>query len=79
MSMPQPNQPAPQLVICGTDTLGVGVNIPIRTVLMKGRTAYVQAGAGIVADSVPELEWKETEHKARAVLRASELVEEGLQ
>ena len=39
----------------------------------------VSDGAGVVADSVPELEWKETEHKARALLRASELVEEGLE
>ncbi|MBC7941365.1 MAG: chorismate-binding protein, partial [Chitinophagaceae bacterium] len=37
----------------------------------------VQAGAGVVADSVPAEEWKETEAKARAVLRAAELVEEG--
>jgi hypothetical protein len=35
--------------------------------------------AGVVADSVPELEWKETEAKARALLRAAELVEEGLE
>ncbi|MBZ4110698.1 chorismate-binding protein, partial [Escherichia fergusonii] len=41
------------------------------------QTLYVQAGAGVVADSVPELEWKETEAKARAVLRAAELVEQG--
>jgi anthranilate synthase component 1 len=33
----------------------------------------------VVADSVPEMEWQETEHKARALLRASELVEEGLE
>jgi anthranilate synthase component 1 len=39
---------------------------------------YVQAGAGVVADSVPELEWQETEAKARAVVRASEMVEQGL-
>jgi len=39
----------------------------------------VQAAAGVVADSVPEMEWQETEHKARALLRASELVEEGLE
>ena len=37
------------------------------------------AAAGVVADSVPEMEWLETEHKARALLRASELVEEGLE
>ena len=41
-------------------------------------TALLYA-AGVVADSVPELEWKETEAKARALLRASELVEEGLE
>jgi anthranilate synthase component I len=38
---------------------------------------YVQASAGIVADSVPELEWQETEAKARALILASELVEQG--
>ena len=43
------------------------------------RAQNVQAAAGVVADSVPEMEWKETEHKARALLRASELVEEGLE
>ena len=35
------------------------------------------AAAGVVADSVPEMEWRETEHKARALIRAAELVEEG--
>jgi anthranilate synthase component I len=39
---------------------------------------YVQAAAGIVADSVPESEWQETENKARAVLRAAEQVQDGL-
>ncbi|NWG74874.1 MAG: anthranilate synthase component I [Rubrivivax sp.] len=53
------------------------VAIAIRTGVVKDNTLYVQAGAGVVADSVPELEWKETEAKARAVLRAAELVEEG--
>ncbi len=55
------------------------VAIAIRTGVIKDGLLHVQAAAGVVADSVPELEWKETEHKARAVLRASELVEEGLQ
>ena len=55
------------------------VAIAIRTGIVKDQTLYVQAAAGVVADSVPELEWKETEAKARALLRASELVEEGLQ
>jgi anthranilate synthase component 1 len=53
------------------------VAIAIRTGVVKNQTLYVQAGAGVVADSVPELEWQETEAKARAVLRAAELVEEG--
>ncbi|MGA0612489.1 anthranilate synthase component I [Caldimonas sp. KR1-144] len=53
------------------------VAIAIRTGIVKDNVLYVQAAAGIVADSVPELEWKETEAKARAVLRAAELVEEG--
>lgn len=53
------------------------VAIAIRTGIVKDGTLYVQAAAGVVADSVPELEWKETEAKARALLRAAELVEEG--
>jgi anthranilate synthase component 1 len=55
------------------------VAIAIRTGIIKDQTLYVQAAAGVVADSVPELEWRETEAKARALLRASELVEEGLE
>ena len=55
------------------------VAIAIRTGIIKDGMLYVQAAAGVVADSVPELEWKETEHKARALLRAAELVEEGLE
>ena len=55
------------------------VAIAIRTGIVKNQTLYVQAAAGVVADSVPELEWAETEHKARALLRAAELVEEGLE
>lgn len=55
------------------------VAIAIRTGIIKDQTLYVQAAAGVVADSVPELEWKETEAKARALMRASELVEEGLE
>ena len=51
--------------------------IAIRTGIVKDETLYVQAAAGIVADSVPESEWAETEQKARALLRAAELVEEG--
>ena len=51
--------------------------IAIRTGIVKDNTLHVQAAAGIVADSVPELEWQETEAKARALIRAAELVEEG--
>jgi len=53
------------------------VAIAIRTGIVKDHTLYVQAAAGVVADSVPEMEWRETEHKARALIRAAELVEEG--
>jgi anthranilate synthase component 1 len=55
------------------------VAIAIRTGIVKDGNLYVQAAAGVVADSVPELEWRETEAKARALLRAAELVEEGLE
>ena len=51
--------------------------IAIRTGIVQNNTLYVQAAAGVVADSIPEMEWKETEHKARALIRAAELVEEG--
>jgi anthranilate synthase component 1 len=53
------------------------VAIAIRTGIIKDQTLYVQAAAGVVADSIPEMEWRETEHKARALIRAAELVEEG--
>jgi anthranilate synthase component 1 len=52
--------------------------IAIRTVLMRDSRAHVQAGAGIVADSVPEREYEETVNKARAVLNAIEMAERGL-
>jgi anthranilate synthase component 1 len=55
------------------------VAIAIRTGIIKDQVLHVQAAAGVVADSVPEMEWRETEHKARALLRAAELVEEGLE
>lgn len=54
------------------------VAIAIRTAVIKQQTLYVQAGAGIVADSQADAEWTETQNKARAVLRASELVHQGL-
>ena len=52
--------------------------IALRTAVVKDNMLYVQAGAGIVADSVPDSEWMETLNKARAVLRAAEMVLEGL-
>jgi len=53
--------------------------INIRTVVIKGRQAYIQAGAGIVADSIPEHEYEETCNKARAMMKAIELAEQGLE
>jgi len=50
--------------------------IAIRTLLVKNQMAYWQAGGGIVADSVPENEFEETENKARALLKAITLAEE---
>ena len=52
--------------------------ITIRTAVIKDNTAYVQAGGGVVADSVPETEYYETVNKARAMFRAIELAEQGL-
>jgi anthranilate synthase component 1 len=52
--------------------------ITIRTVLIENGRAYVQAGAGIVADSNPTAEYEETRDKARAVIRALELAQAGL-
>ena len=52
--------------------------IALRTAVIKDAALYVQAGAGIVADSVPTNEWVETQNKARAVLRAAEMVLAGL-
>ncbi len=52
--------------------------IAIRTAVVKDGMLYVQAGAGIVHDSVPETEWTETQSKARAILRAADMVQQGL-
>jgi anthranilate synthase component 1 len=52
--------------------------IAIRTAVIKDGMLYAQAGAGIVHDSVPQSEWTETQNKARAVLRAAEMVQQGL-
>ena len=53
--------------------------INIRTVVVKGRQAFIQAGAGIVADSDPEAEYHETCNKAKAMMRAVEMAEGGLE
>ncbi|MCX7918542.1 MAG: anthranilate synthase component I [bacterium] len=53
--------------------------ITIRTILIKDDTAYISVGAGLVADSVPANEFQETMNKAKAMLRAIELAEEGLE
>lgn len=52
--------------------------IAIRTAVIKDQKLYIQAGAGIVADSVPEYEWKETLSKARALFSALEMVSSGI-
>ena len=53
--------------------------IAIRTAVIQGDTLYMQAGAGIVYDSVPEKEWEETMNKAMAVFKAADMVNQGLQ
>ena len=52
--------------------------IALRTMTVKGNTAFVQAGGGVVADSEPELEYEETLNKARALMRAIELARAGI-
>jgi len=54
------------------------VAIALRTAVVKNNILYVQAGGGVVADSQPEAEWQETQSKARALLRAAEMAEAGL-
>ena len=52
--------------------------IAIRTAVIRDNRLYIQAGAGVVADSVPKLEWKETMNKARSIFRAAAMAESGL-
>ena len=52
--------------------------IAIRTAIVKDNKLYVQAGAGVVADSIPRLEWKETMNKARSIIQAAAMAESGL-
>jgi anthranilate synthase component 1 len=53
--------------------------IALRTLTVKGKTGYLQAGGGVVADSVPESEYEETLNKARALMRAIELARAGVE
>lgn len=53
--------------------------ITIRTILIKGKEAFLQAGAGIVADSIPKNEYEETINKAKALFEAIEMAEKGLE
>ncbi|HYK14134.1 MAG TPA: anthranilate synthase component I [Burkholderiales bacterium] len=54
------------------------VAIALRTAVVKDGMLHVQAGGGVVADSVPQAEWQETQSKAQALLRAAEMAEAGL-
>jgi anthranilate synthase component 1 len=53
--------------------------ITIRTLVIKDGVAYIQAGGGVVADSIPSLEYQETVNKAKAMMRAVEMAERGLE
>ncbi len=52
--------------------------IAIRTAIVRDNKLYIQAGAGVVADSIPRLEWKETINKARSIFQAAAMAEAGL-
>jgi len=52
--------------------------IAIRTAVIKDQTLHIQAGGGIVADSIPANEWEETMNKGRSTFRAVSLAEKGL-
>ena len=52
--------------------------IAIRTAVIKNQIMHIQAGAGVVADSVPESEWQETLNKLRALFKAAELASQHL-
>ena len=53
--------------------------IGLRTLIVRGNKGYIQAGAGIVADSVPENEYTETLNKSRALIRAISLAKDGFE
>ena len=63
--------------VAAPTTAAVAAAIAIRTAVIKDDTLYIQAGGGVVADSIPELEWKESHNKARAMFRAASMVTGG--
>ena len=75
----EPEQRGPYAGAAGFFSLSGDMDwcITIRTIIMQGSTYHLQAGAGIVADSVPETEFEETRSKLAALARAIELAEEG--
>ena len=77
----EPNQRGPYAGAVGYFSFSGNLDscITIRTIILKDNIAYVQAGAGIVADSVGKREYKETLNKAKALMEAVELAEGGLE
>ena len=77
----EPNQRGPYAGTVGYFSFSGNLDscITIRTIILNKDTAYIQAGAGIVADSVGEREYKESFNKAKALMEAVELAEEGLE
>lgn len=77
----EPHQRGPYAGAIGYLSLSGNLDtcITIRTIIVRGGKAYVQAGAGIVADSDPAKEYEETLNKARALMKAIEMAEEGLE
>jgi anthranilate synthase component 1 len=75
----EPEQRGPYAGAAGFFSLSGDMDwcITIRTILMQGQTYHLQAGAGIVADSLPENEFQETRNKLAALAKAIELAEEG--
>jgi len=77
----EPNQRGPYAGAIGYLSLSGNLDtcITIRTIVVNKNKAYVQAGAGIVADSKPEREYEETLNKAKALIKAIQMAEEGLE
>ena len=70
-----PRARMPERSATSTSTATWTPALPLRTIVVQGNQAYVQAGAGIVADSVPAEEYQETLNKARGLLKAIEISE----